>query len=275
MMEKVMSQNVPVFRALSVFLALVVALLVTEAQAAEPGPLPAQLALWKPIQVVDSERSVLGFRYSLLWGINQDVSGLDISTGLSKTSGDFIGIQAGGLNFVDGDVTGLQIGLFGLDTGHMRGVQLGLLAGSFAGEVTGIQIAAGNSATRARGLQLGIFLNASEEMKGFQLAGWLNGSGDVMGPQLSGMGNIADGLVGLQASSLCNVANDRGTGFQISGLLNYADDMKGFQLGLINFNKKGFQLGLINFNKKGFQLGLINFNEKGFLRIFPFFNFGL
>ena len=42
-----------------------------------------------------------------------------------------------------------------------------------------------------------------------------------------------------------------GQGVQVAGLLNVADDMKGLQLGLLNFNKNGF------------------------LPFFPLFNFGL
>jgi hypothetical protein len=204
-----MSLNAHRAGAIKTVLVLIVTLLASGVQAAESAPTPVQLALWDPLQVFDNDRSVRGFRYSLLWGVNQDVSGLDISTVASRAngnvrgfqwplfvndvSGDFIGVQTSALNIANGGLTGLQLGIFGADTrgGRMRGIQLGLILGSFSKEVAGFQ------------------------------------------------------------SSLIANSMTSGRGLQVGGIFNVAEDMKGL------------------------QLGLINFNENGFLPVFPLFNFGL
>ena len=237
-----MSQDLPVSRALrlSMALAFVVTLLATGAQATEPHPAPFQLGFWPPLQIVDSERSVRGFRYNVLFGVNQDVMGLDISTfasradgsvqgcqwalimnlvggdfagiqftgGVNQGGGDFSGVQSGALGVVGGDFTGLQLGYAGSDTlGHVRGVQLGLALASFAGELTGLQFSTLANQTKTKG-------------RGVQLAGILNSGGSMKG-------------------------------LQVAGVVNVAKDLKGLQLGLLNFNKNGF------------------------LPFFPLFNFGL
>jgi hypothetical protein len=174
--------------AIETALVLIIAFLATGVEAAESAPTPGQLALWDPLQVFDSERSVRGFRYSLIWGVNQDVSGLDISTVASRANGnvrgfqwalflnhvrgDFIGVQTSALNIANGGLTGLQLGIFGADTrgGRMRGIQLGLIQGSFADEVAGFQLGLiATSMTSGWGLQVGGLVNVAEDMKGLQL----------------------------------------------------------------------------------------------------------
>ena len=200
-----MSDHLPVVRALCTALAFAIPLFATGAQAAEPGSAPFQLALWSPIQIVDSERSIRGFRYSLLWGVNQDVTGVDFSTfaskangsvrgfqwalGLNQVGGDVVGVQAAlGVNEVDGDFRGFQDGIlnitrggfsglqlgFGNDTrGHMRGVQLGFVLVSLAGKITGVQFSPlVNKTTQGKGLQVAL-INVAEDLKGLQL-GLLN-----------------------------------------------------------------------------------------------------
>jgi hypothetical protein len=186
-MEDSMFENRLRSQALSITLAFVATLLATSVQAAEGAPAPVQLALWNPVQMVDAERSVRGFRFSLLWGVNRNVTGLDISmlaneaTGtvrgyqwslaLNEVGGDFTGYQSSLVNGVGGDLEGFQGGLIGnYVDGHMEGFQLG--AGSSAGEVTGLQIGIVNSMNHGKGLQLGA-LNLATEMRGLQL-GLLN-----------------------------------------------------------------------------------------------------
>ena len=47
---------------------------------AESSAKPIQISLWPTIQMHDSETSIKGFRLNLLYGVNQDVSGLDIGS---------------------------------------------------------------------------------------------------------------------------------------------------------------------------------------------------
>jgi hypothetical protein len=195
MMENSMCQDLPGSRTLTMTLAFVVTVLATGGQAAEPTRVTAstavQLALFNPAQVFDSERSVRGFRYSLLWGVNQDVSGLDISTVGSGTNGTVRGVQwALLLNLVEQD---------------FRGYQGTLLVNRVGGDFSGFQSG---------------FVNAT--------------MGDFGGLQLGWFGNESQGHM---------------RGVQV-GLCNVADDLKGL------------------------QLGLLNFNENGFLPFFPGFNFG-
>ncbi len=180
-----MSHVATVSLSIRVIFALATGVLAGGVQAAESVSTPIQLAIWNPIQISDSERSVGGFRYSLLWGVNRDVVGLDLSTFASKANGDvrgvqsalfanfvigslkgsqfslllnkvngkFSGLQLGGLNFASGGISGVQLGVVGADTrgGHMRGVQVGML-GSFADEATGFQGSIGaTKMTRGRG----------------------------------------------------------------------------------------------------------------------------
>ena len=146
-----------------------------------------QLALVNPAQWVEAERSVDGLRFSLLRGVNHDVSGFDLSGVVTHTRGSLRGLQIAAANEVDGDVTGAQIALFASYVeGRCSGLQLSGIAAR-AGEGRGVQIAAGLSdapgwngfqialVTRAgemRGLQIGV-LNRAREMEGLQI-GLLN-----------------------------------------------------------------------------------------------------
>jgi hypothetical protein len=175
---------------LGLSLALLLVLLAHGAYAEEPAPTGFQLALWNPIQLRDSERSVRGFRYSLFWGVNRDISGLDISTFANKSTGnvrgyqtalvrnavegDVVGWQDSMINQVGGDFSGVQLAYFCQSVdGHVKGVQWAI-ACSTAGKATGLQFSGlANLATRGRGVQVASFLNLAEDLKGLQL-GLLN-----------------------------------------------------------------------------------------------------
>lgn len=226
-------------RTLLIPLVLLSAVLVSNVHAADGTPVPVQLSIWNPVQIFDSERSVRGFRYSLLRGVNRDVVGLDLSTVMSSTEGDVIGVQwALVFNDVKGSVWGLQSSaLANQAEGGFLGLQLGVVNLVY-GDMSGVQLSvmgARNRAGHTRGVQVGAMISIADEL---------------IGAQVATLANVADNMTGLQCSSLFNVAED-GIGVQISGLLNIANDMKGLQLGLLNFNKNGF------------------------LPFFPLFNFGL
>jgi len=241
-------------RTLLILLVLLTVVPVSSVHAEQDSWTPVQFAFWNPIQIFDSERSVRGFRYSLLKGVNKDVVGLDLSTFVSEAKGDvigvqwalimnkvegsvwglqssvivnqveggFFGLQLSGVNVVSGDMSGVQLAVMGAHTraGHMRGIQFGAM-GSFAEDSTGFQVSfGGNTMKRGRGLQIGGGFNTAESI----------------------------------------------TGVQIAGLMNSVDkDAKGLQIALLNIAN----------DMKGLQLGLINVNKNGFLPVFPLFNFGL
>ena len=203
-----MSAKFPVsLRRLAVAYFLLVTLLVAGTATAE-SPRPVQLSLWDPLQLVESERSVTGFRMSLLRVANRDVTGLDVSGLIGSTLGTQRGVQLGVWSVVKGDLVGAQLVLGGVVEGRMRGLQLG--AGSFADDSVGVQIGAANSAKQVLGLQLGLAVNTVDERGR-----------------------------GLQAGAVWNRAK-RLSGLQFGLIRNQADELVGVQTGLINISKNGF-----------------------------------
>ena len=71
------------------------------------------------------------------------------------------------------------------------------------------------------------------EVTGVQIAGLVNFADTMNGLQLAGLSNTARVLNGVQIAAWCNEA-DEGCGVQI-GLLNNGRQMKGVQIGLLNF----------------------------------------
>lgn len=97
--------------------------------------------------------------------------GLSVTGLLGLTGGDLCGMQAGGLgNIVAGDACGMQVaGIANITAGNAKGVQVGGLGNMTAGTVYGLQIGTANVATRAKGLQIGLFNYYKESLDGFQL----------------------------------------------------------------------------------------------------------
>ena len=85
---------------------------------------PYQLAILYPVQVVSKSEDVKGIRCNLIYGVNNDVSGLDF----------------GAINQVDGIQKGLQVGFFN-NNFKTSGVQIGLV----------------NKTEYLNGLQIGFF----------------------------------------------------------------------------------------------------------------------
>ena len=152
---------------------------------AEPPAAAAriQLALVDPAQWVEEERSVDGLRFSLVRGVNRDVSGFDLSGLATRTLGSLRGLQIAAANEVDGEGTGVQIALFtSYVEGRFRGLQLSGIAAR-AGEGRGGQIAAVLSDAPAwKGFQISLATRAGE-MKGVQI-GLLNRARELEGLQI-------------------------------------------------------------------------------------------
>jgi len=163
---------------------------------------PIQLSLLHPVQVFSKETKVQGLRINLLYGVNDEMTGIDL----------------GVINRTTGPTQGLQLGLFpfgGINiTEDLHGLQ-------FAGFWGGVNLAYGN-------------------VSGLQLAGILAGfnkANDLNGIQIAG-------IIGV------NLAKDT-NGAQISTLYNQANEIRGFQLALVNVCEKmeGVQIGLANIIK--------------------------
>lgn len=71
------------------------------------------------------------------------------------------------------------------------------------------------------------------EVNGLQIAGLVNFADEMNGLQIAGLSNTARVLHGLQLAAWCN-ETDEGCGVQI-GLFNNGRQMKGVQIGLLNF----------------------------------------
>lgn len=244
---------------------------------------PFQLSLVKPVQLFPEETKVEGLRLNLIYGVNKDVTGLDLGivnevTGTTKgvqaaymlggnISHDLYGAQVvygfGGVNVASGEANGLQIaGIFGGVNWveEFNGVQLsGVLGGiNKAANLTGLQV------TVAFG-----GINKASDVSGMQIAGILGGlnfADDVSGVQMAGTFagvNVSDNLSGAQLSGLfgINIAKDV-SGVQIGSLYNQADAMEGLQLGLVNLCNK----------MKGVQVGLINIITESNIPFFPVIN---
>jgi hypothetical protein len=140
---------------------------------AEPPRSAFQLSFVDPLQVIAQERSIAGFRFSLLRGANRDMIGVDLSGMATVTDGSLRGLQISVANKVDGAVTGLQIAAFmNAVQGELRGVQISAVT-SEAGGGAGAQIAPIYAETgKMRGFQFGIVTRA-EELVGLQI-GLLN-----------------------------------------------------------------------------------------------------
>jgi hypothetical protein len=116
---------------------------------------PIQLGLFTPVQIFSEKESISGLRFSLIYGSNVNMTGLDVGL-VTKTSDTFKGYEYGLVGIVDGNGTGLQVNLVSLTQGAFSGVQSGFY----------------NSANRAEGFQFGI-INSAGTMNGLQI-GLLN-----------------------------------------------------------------------------------------------------
>ena len=85
---------------------------------------PLQVAVFEPVQLVDELKDVKGVRLNLIYGVNHNVSGLDLGL-FNKTDSEQRGVQLGIYNSTF-DVRGLQVGLVN-KTDWLDGVQIGLI----------------------------------------------------------------------------------------------------------------------------------------------------
>lgn len=166
-----------------------------------------------------------------------------------------VGINALG-SVVHSDMNGVQItGLANLAGGTMRGVQL-----------AGISNISGD---RAQGVVIsGLTSIGGDNNSGLMISGFMNVTGNMAsGLHFSGAANITgQSFSGLMASGLLNVVGEHMNGLQMAGIANItASKLNGVQVALCNYATKarGLQIGLVNYYKedmKGFQLGLVNAN---------------
>lgn len=124
-----------------------------------------QLTLFTPIQVFAENYDVYGLRLNLIYGVNQNLRGLDLGM-FNVGRGLMEGVQLGIGNRVAG-LAGAQIGLLN-SAGESEGgaFQLGLF--NHAGEYAGLQLGPINFARDVNGAQIGI-INICETTAGVQI----------------------------------------------------------------------------------------------------------
>ena len=147
-------------------------LLVLAPLAARAAERPINLSLVTPIQIFPDTDSIVGFRFSLLYGRNAAFTGLDLGL-CNHTTGQFKGVQFGlvgigekgflgwqdnFVNITNGKMEGLQFGAVNYAE-HVRGLQLGLV--NYAGTISGIQIGLVNIIRQGGMLPVMIIFNGS------------------------------------------------------------------------------------------------------------------
>ena len=183
-----------------------------------------------------------------------------------------VGINALG-SVVHGDMNGVQItGLANLAGGTaLRGVQLAGISNISGDNTVGLSAAGLVNITgdRAQGVVIsGLTSIGGDNNSGLMISGFMNVTGNMAsGLHFSGAANITgQSFGGLMASGLLNVVGEHMNGLQIAGIANItASKLNGVQVALCNYATKarGLQIGLVNYYKedmKGFQLGLVNAN---------------
>ncbi len=154
---------------LLLLVALAAALVVPAAAHAES---PVNLALFNPVQLTKETESVSAFRFSLIYGHNADLTGLDLSL-VGMNSGNVSGVAFTGLSMVEGDFTGGQLSwLASITNGNMQGLQWALYNKAGLGS-SGVQVGFLNMADDFSGLQLG-FVNIAESMRSGLQIGLVN-----------------------------------------------------------------------------------------------------
>lgn len=221
--------------------------------------------------------------------VHDRVSGVQLSGISNIAAGNVNGAQIAGIANVNGnDASGAVISGFVNITGrnanglaltggvniagsHSNGFSFGGLLNTVAGESNGLQLSgiANITGENSNGAAIAGLLNVTgSDLKGVQISSLLNVSGDrACGMQLSALGNVGVNVEGIQLSGLCNVAAEQLNGLQLSPLANVAKNVKGTQAALFNYcmgEVKGVQLGLVNYSKdtSAIKIGLVNLNPK-------------
>ena len=115
---------------------------------------PVQLALFNPVQLVPETEAISGIRFSLLYGKNTTVTGLDWGLVNHNTSGESMGVQFGLVGYVEADYVGWQDCWVNVTKGNFEGLQWGLV--NHANYVHGLQLGFVNHARSMKGLQTGL-----------------------------------------------------------------------------------------------------------------------
>jgi hypothetical protein len=131
---------------------------------------PFQIAFIGPtMQLVDDDEDVKGIRLNLPYGVNRNVTGLDLGF-INHTNGEFSGVGVGIVNLTEGPFAGWQNGIVNVAQDRFTGLQFDPIAlANVVGTGEGAQIGWGfNKADYLYGFQLAL-VNIAEDMEGLQV----------------------------------------------------------------------------------------------------------
>jgi hypothetical protein len=126
---------------------------------------PINLSLFTPVQIVPTEASIHGFRFSLLYGVNREMHGFDLGL-VNRATGSVVGFQWGVVNWGESTLKGIQLSAVNYLEGEGLGAQVGFVNVEKA--ATGFQWGFVNYAPRMTGFQLGL-VNVTDNLDGLQI----------------------------------------------------------------------------------------------------------
>ncbi|MDH4070518.1 MAG: hypothetical protein OEV30_08840 [Ignavibacteria bacterium] len=137
---------------------------------ADSGPI--QLSLFSPVQIIQENHAVEAFRFSLIYGRNKSVTGLDLGLVNVSTGGVSKGIQYGIIGVNNGSFIGWQSNFVSMTSGTMEGLQMGAFTSN--GHTSGIQIGILNMTETMNGVQLGLlnFISKDGFLPFFPIVNW-------------------------------------------------------------------------------------------------------
>ncbi|GAB1482921.1 hypothetical protein MASR2M78_17370 [Treponema sp.] len=178
---------------------------------------------------LDEDTIFLPVAFSVLPG--SPIAGMKVDTNFG------LGLIIGSMN----NVSGLQVSsIASISSGRISGLQAAYVFNIAQDEVRGIQTSnAFNIAGEdVKGIQgAGVFNIASGKVFGIQSGGIFNIAQNLTGIQASGIFNVSQNISGIQAAGIFNVTQEL-HGIQL-GLVNIAETANGMQLGLINIVEDG------------------------------------
>lgn len=179
----------------------------------------------------------------------------------------------------DWDVFGLDVNFLYSDCNKMYGIEVGGVANTARLQMIGLQAALGcNFANRdALGAQVSCVNICNRTTYGLSIDA-VGVNREFLGLSIDGLGAMTDTSVyGLSIAGLTSAVREDMWGWQIAGAATFARRLHGFQTAiLLNMTDelRGAQIGVVNYAatcSAGFQIGLVNLimdNEVPFLPIF-------
>lgn len=215
------------------------------------------------------------FSFNVIGGYTGGTRVAELGGAFNIDRGDVQWVQiAGAFNMVEGNARGLQLaGAVNMNAGKMNGLQLAGGCNFLFDSLTGVQLAGGTNliAGNVNGFQLAGGANmAAGNLDGMQIAGGTNLTfGSMNRLQASGGMNYATKVSGVQVAGGLNMCMDTMRGAQIA-VMNIAKDVKGVQVGVINFARSyadGVPIGLISIVAHGIHELEVSSTERGFLNL--------